>query len=118
MNKKLSSISMVSFIVNALIGIRVMTLSQVTAKYAKNDAWISVILDGFIFALVCNFLFWICEQYQGLNFPQIIEKVLGKVIGKIILICIVAYYIFLTGISIRSFAEGIKTFLLENTLFQ
>jgi spore germination protein len=115
MKDKLKGISMVSIIIHAMIGIRIVTLPRDVAKYAKNDAWISMIIMYFIILATACAFYWIGLQYPGLNFSQINEVVLGKIIAKLIMIVIEIYVISSIGLSLRVFAESIRLFLLDRT---
>jgi spore germination protein len=115
MEDKLKGINMVSILINALIGIRIITLPRDVTKYAKNDAWISMIIMYFVILATAYAFYWIALQYPGLNFSQINEVVLGKVIGKIIMVVIATYIISSLGLSLRVFAESLRLFLLDRT---
>lgn len=115
MQAKLKGINMVSILIHAMIGIRIITLPRDVAKYAKNDSWISMVIMYFLILATGYAFYWIGLQYPGLNFSQINEVVLGKIIGKIIMIVIAIYTISSVGLSLRFFAESIRVFLLDRT---
>jgi spore germination protein len=115
MQDKLKGISMVSILINSLIGIRIITLPRDVARFAKNDAWISMIIMYFIILATAYAFYWIGLQYPGLNFSQINEVVLGKVIGKLIMIAIGVYTISSVGLSLRIFAVSVRLFLMDRT---
>jgi spore germination protein (amino acid permease) len=98
-----------------MIGIRIVTLPRDVARYAKNDAWISMIIVYFVTLATAYAFYWIALQYPGLNFSQINEVVLGKVLGKVIMVAIGVYTISSVGLSLRVFAESIRIFLLDRT---
>ena len=115
MQDKLKGINMVSILIHAMIGIRVVTVPRDVVKYAKNDAWMSMIIIYFLILATAYAFYWIGLQYPRLNFSQINEVVLGKILGKIIMIAIGAYAIFSISLSLRVFAESIRIFLLDRT---
>jgi spore germination protein len=115
MKDKLKGISIVSIIINSMIGIKLVTIPRDVSKYAKNDTWISMILVYFIILATAYAFYWIGLQYPGLNFSQINEVVLGKVVGKIIMLAIALYTISSIGLSLRLFAESVRIFLLDTT---
>jgi spore germination protein (amino acid permease) len=115
MQNKLKGISMVSILIHATIGIRIITLPRDVTKYAKNDAWLSVIVMYFVLLATAYSFYWVSSQYTGLNYSQINEVVLGKIIGKLMLVVIGVYIISTIGLSLRVFAESIRLFLLDRT---
>jgi spore germination protein len=115
MNKKLKGISMLSFVVSGMIGVRLLTIPRDVAIYAKTDSWISLILIGVLSFLNAFALYWLCLKHPGLNFPQINEKVFGKVLGKLAVFIILTYKIATIGLSLRLFNDNVNIFLLENT---
>jgi spore germination protein (amino acid permease) len=115
MQNKLKGINMISILIHATIGIRIITLPRDVAKYAKNDAWLSVIFMYFVLLATAYSFYWIGSQYPGLNYSQINEVVLGKIIGKIMVVVIGVYIISSIGLSLRVFAESVRLFLLDRT---
>lgn len=115
MNKKLKSISMLSFIIHGMIGIELITIPINAVKYAKNDAWLCPVINCIIIFCGLQIMFWICSSYPGLNFAEINEKLYGKVLGKLLILVIIIYNTYASGISLRLFGESINVFLLERT---
>lgn len=115
MNNKLKDVTMLSFVIHAMIGIRLLSLPRDVVKYASNDAWISVIIVYISASLTGYGFYWIGLKYPGLNFSQINEKVLGKLFGKVMMIAIAIYTISTIGLGLRVFADSINLFLLEST---
>ncbi len=115
MKNKLKDINMVSFIVNSMVSIRLLTLPRDVIQYAKNDGWISVLVMGFLSFFIGWFFYWIGNRYKGFNFSQICEKIYGKILAKIIMIGIMLYTLSSFGLGLRTFGDGIKIFLLDKT---
>jgi spore germination protein len=115
MSGKLKGVNMFSFVILSMTGIRLITIPGDVVKYAKTDAWLSVILLS-ILAISNGYVFYfIAAKYPGLNFIQINIRVLGKTIGKVVAV-IICLYIFITnGLSLRLFSTGIKMYLLDKT---
>ncbi|KZL90340.1 GerAB/ArcD/ProY family transporter [Clostridium magnum] len=115
MNKKLESIRMLSIVINAMIGIELITMPSSAVKYAKNDAWLSPLIIGAIILLNTQQGFWVCKQYPELNYAQIMEKLYGRFLGKVFILVNIIYNIYINGISIRLFSESVSMFLLDQT---
>lgn len=115
MKGKLKSKNMFSILVQGLIGIRILTLPRDVIRYAKSDAWLSmIIMYGITLATAYTF-YWISTKYEGLDIAQINNVVFGKFFGRIMLIPITIYGILTVGLSLRLFAYSIKIFLLDKT---
>ena len=115
MKDKLNGISIISFIIHAMVGIRLVTIPRDVVKYAKGDAWISMLPIYFLIIATSYAFYWIGIQYPRLNFSQINEVVLGKFLGKVVMVVIAIYTISSVGLSLRVFAESIRIFLLDRT---
>jgi spore germination protein (amino acid permease) len=115
MKDKLGSASIVAFIVHAMMGIRIITLPRDAVIYAKNDAWISIIVVGILAFINGYFAFYICQKYPGLNYSEIGERVLGKFLGKLLMIVYAINIAIALSLDLRIFAESISIFLLDRT---
>lgn len=115
MMHKLKSVSMISIVTNSLIGVSLLTLPRDIATYAHSDAWISVLIVGLITFLNAYGFYWVAITNPTLNFSQINEKILGKFLGRVVMIVIGIYGSMVIGLSLRLFSESISIFLLENT---
>lgn len=115
MSGKLKGISMLSFVVFSMISIRLIILPADIIKYAKNDAWISVLISAAAAYLTAYIAYYISSKHPGLNFAQIHTKLLGNFFGKLIITGITIYTMISAGISLRLFAASVKMFLLDKT---
>lgn len=115
MNKKLKSVSMFSFVIQGLVGITLLTLPRDVGEFAKNDSWLSIILVGIHVMLNASAFYWLALKYPGLNFSQLNEKLLGKILGKTFMLGMSIYLAITFGLSLRLFGDSISIFLLENT---
>lgn len=115
MDGKLKGVNMFSFVVLSMTSIRLITLPTDIVQYAKTDAWLSVLLLGFLSIINGYIFYYIASKYPNLNFIQINIKVLGKVMGKATALCICIYVFITNGLSLRLFSNSIKVFLLDKT---
>lgn len=115
MHSKLKDVNMMSIVVLSMMSIKLITLPGDVIKYAKNDAWISVLLTGIITYLSAYIVYYIAVKYSGYNFAEINIKVLGPLLGRIPIILITTYAVVSAGISLRLFADSMKEFLLDRT---
>ena len=112
---KLKGINMVSFVVFSMVSIRFIILPGDIIKYAKNDAWISVLVVAVVAYLTGYIAYYIPSKHPGLNFAQIHTKLLGSFFGKLIIAQITIYTIISAGISLRLFSASVKMLLLDRT---
>jgi spore germination protein (amino acid permease) len=115
MKGKLKSKNMFSILVHGLIGIRILTLPRDVIKYAKNDAWLSMVIMYGITLVTAYTFYWITTRYKELDIAQITVVVFGKFFGRIMLIPIFLYGTLTIGLSLRLFSYSIKLFLLDKT---
>lgn len=115
MKGKLKSKNMFSILVQALIGVRILTLPGDVIRYAKSDSWLSMIIVYITTLATAYSFYWISTKYRGLDLAQIHTRVFGKFFGRILLIPTVIYTTLMVGLSVRLFSYSIKTFLLDKT---
>ncbi|MBS4539068.1 endospore germination permease [Clostridium sp. D2Q-11] len=115
MNKQLESINIIAFIINGVLSIRLLTLPREIGEHAKNNGWMSVLLMGAYIFFVGYVFFWVGTKHKDLTFSQICEKVLGKFIGKIVILGIGVYTIVSVGLGLRIFGDAIQIYLLDKT---
>lgn len=115
MKGKLKSANMFSILIQGLMGIRVLSLPRDVIGYAKNDAWISMLIMYAITLVTAYAFYWTTTKYKELDAAQMHIAVFGGFLGRIFLIPIIFYIIITVGLSLRLFAYSIKIFLLDKT---
>lgn len=104
MNEKITDKQATSIIVLSILGSSVVLG---TARSAKADAWISIII-----ALIISLIITLCHarllnNFYGKNYFEICEIVFGKVFGKIFIIMYIGYALFINALIIRDIGEFI-----------
>ena len=112
---QLSSIDMMTFLIQASIGVRLLRLPNVLAEVAANDSWISVILGGLLALVLGLTLYWLGLKHPGLNGSEITLKLTGNLIGKCALMLIAINVVGSLGLSLEVFSSSVKLFLLDKT---
>ncbi|AKL95847.1 spore germination protein [Clostridium aceticum] len=115
MKDQLEDVNMLSFVVHTMVGVRLLTLPKDIVEHAQNDGWASIALATLVSFVIGFAFYWMGKKYSRLNISQIAEVVLGRFLGKIIMIAIAVYLIFSIGLSLRAFADSVKLFLLDMT---
>lgn len=82
---------------------------------AKQDVWLAIIIAIGIFSLVIPVYGRICSLYPGKNLYQIMEKLFGKVAGKIMSLIFIWYAFFLGALVLRNISEFVRTVSLPET---
>ncbi|ALS21404.1 MULTISPECIES: GerAB/ArcD/ProY family transporter [Paenibacillus] len=92
----------------------ILTAPTITYIFAKQDLWISPIwaFSGLIAVYVALRLH---NMYPGLNISQASERIVTRLLGKIIGIMFSFFYLYLNGIIVREYGEFVVGAFLLNT---
>ncbi|KAJ53473.1 spore germination protein (amino acid permease) [Clostridium tetanomorphum] len=82
-------------LIGSMIGIGVLSLPNDVIKIAKQDAWISVILGAAYPLYVMFFSSYISKKYPKENILIISQKFLGNILGNIVNIIFLIYFLLL-----------------------
>lgn len=104
MNETITDKQAISIIFLSILGSSVVLG---TARPAKTDAWISIILAVIISLIIGLCYARLLSNFHGKNFFEICEIVFGKVFGKIIIIIFIWYSLFINALIIRDIGEFI-----------
>ena len=117
MNKgfELNSFDMVSFLIQAMIGIRLLTLPREIARWVQQESWIPMLIGAAVVMVLSYMLYWLGIQYPGKNGSQIFVDVFGEKIGLVGLIAIGFHTVGSMGLGLRIFGSSLKLFLLPYT---
>jgi spore germination protein len=106
----------VVIISNFILGIGILTLPRtVTEKVKTPDGWITIILGGIIALVVAIIMVKLAERFPGKSIFQYSNEITGKVIGSVVSLCIIIYYLTLSSFELRAMSETTRLFLLEGT---
>lgn len=87
------------------------------ARDAKQDAWIAILIGGmgavFIFRFIYGTFFYLNQEDP--TFYDTIERLLGKKLGKALILIYAAYFIFITFFILRDIVEIIELYILNRT---
>ncbi|SFA89500.1 MULTISPECIES: GerAB/ArcD/ProY family transporter [unclassified Bacillus (in: firmicutes)] len=106
----------VMFISNFIFGAGILTLPRITTEKIKTpDSWIAVIVSGIFIMFMVFLIFKLCQRYPSETFYQFNQKLIGKWLGSLLSLIVVAYYIGLSAFEVRAMAETTRLFLLQGT---
>lgn len=117
MNKidKFGNYEAMSLIILLLLTKIFYTSTSVVVKAEGTAAWYVTLISCFVGVFFFFLLYLLMKRFPGKNIMQIFEIVLGKVIGKIIIICFSAYLLYYAASNLREFVEMIKAYNLPYT---
>jgi spore germination protein len=111
----ITSVQLLAFFICAIIGTGILTLPRETADIAKQDAWISVLMGGFLLMASVWLAISITRLYPQDTFDRYIKKILGPLLGQVVLFYMTFFLIMVTSFEIRQFVTVIKLFILDQT---
>jgi spore germination protein (amino acid permease) len=109
-NRKISP-SLVFFIISTMqAGIGILGFQRIIAMTAGYDAWMSIIIAGFIINIVVWMMFKMNEIAEG-DIVSIHSFILGKKISKLISSLFVIYFCLLSVVILRNFVEIVQVWM-------
>lgn len=113
--KKITQVQLFFIIIQAQVGIGIISLPSSVAKYSKGDAWISVILAG-VFALICILLMWLLNRrFPTLTIFEMMNDIVGKYIAWFIKIAYIAYFFSVATLTVLRFVQTVNLWVLPRT---
>ncbi|MED0676637.1 GerAB/ArcD/ProY family transporter [Aneurinibacillus thermoaerophilus] len=98
------------------IGVSILVLPRIVVdKSGTSDAWISVLLGGFLSLFFGYVAAKLSQQFPGQTFYQYNQIIAGRFIGTILSIALIIYFILITGYQVRILGETIRLHVLEKT---
>ncbi|MBG9564500.1 endospore germination permease [Brevibacillus agri] len=111
---KISSAQMGKMVFLAIVASAVTVVPSYTGKYAENDLWLSPFLASLIGFFTVYIAFALNRLYPQQTVIQYSTDIIGKVPGKIFGLLLLFFYVHMTGLIARGYAE----FIIGNFLPQ
>lgn len=103
-------------VTNFILGTGILTLPRTSVEKVKTpDIWITVILGGLMAMIAGVIIVKLSQQFPKKTFYQYSQEIVGKWAGGLFSLLIVCYFLTTSAFQIRSMAEVIQFFLLEDT---
>ena len=112
---KISSFQMAFMMYPTIVATAILGVPSITAKYAKNDLWLSPILASLIGYVTVYIAYKLHQLYPKQTVIQFSEQIMGRFAGKILGFLFLFFYIQVTGQVIRAYGEFIVDSFLVNT---
>lgn len=97
------------------IGSSILIIPSSLAGEAKQDAWLAATLAGMIGILLVFFYSLFIKKFPHLTFVEINEKILGKLIGKIVSLSFFCFTFLLSALVLRNIGDFFTTQILIET---
>lgn len=110
---KISSMQMGMMMYLSIIATAILTVPSITAKYAKQDLWLSPIWASIVGFLTIIIVIHLSKRFPQQTFFQICEQTIGKLTTKLIGLLYFAFLLVATGQITRTYAEFIKVFFAK-----
>ncbi|WP_347552975.1 spore germination protein (plasmid) [Pseudalkalibacillus hwajinpoensis] len=103
-------------LINYTLGVGILTLPRTTAQEVQTpDIWITVLLGGLISLLVAIIHVNLSQRFPGKTFYQYTQTLVGKIIGKLLGLFVLGYFLILSAFEVRTVAEVTGFYLLDGT---
>jgi spore germination protein KB len=112
---KISALQMAVMIYPTIVATIILIVPNVTAKYAKNDLWLTPILASVIGYVTVYLACKLHQLYPKQTVIQFSEQIVGRFAGKMLGVLFLLFYIQGTGHTLRSYSEFIVESFLGNT---
>lgn len=102
-------------LIHAQVGVGMITLASDVHVDAKTSSWISVLLGGIFVQLLIFIYGFLMKRFPNKTLFDMIKIVFGNIIGKLIIIMYVLYFIILIVLLLSKFIVIIKTWMMPIT---
>ncbi|WP_157685592.1 GerAB/ArcD/ProY family transporter [Paenibacillus donghaensis] len=113
--KKITRGQLFLFIIQAQIGVGILSLPNKLNETAKGGGGLSVLVAGVITQLVIILLWVLLKKFPGLNLFGICIKLGGPIIGSLLIILYIGYFILLGSNIMLSAVEVLRRWMLQTT---
>jgi spore germination protein KB len=112
---KISAQQMAIMMYPVIVGTGIISVPAVTAKYAKNDLWISPLWASLLGFITVYTAFQLHKLYPRQTIIQYSEHIIGKIPGKILGIIYLVFYLQMNAGGIRIYGDFVTGAILVKT---
>ncbi|MEH7419089.1 endospore germination permease [Neobacillus drentensis] len=106
---------LVFMIIQAQIGVGILSLPHDVALIAKQDGWMSTLIAGVISQGII-FSYWgLCRRFPSLSLYQILPELLGKFAGKLLMLCYALYFMVTGSLVLARYSDILDKWILPRT---
>ncbi|WP_342044523.1 GerAB/ArcD/ProY family transporter [Bacillus sp. OTU530] len=112
---KITSKQLVFMIIQAQIGVGILSLPHNVALVAKQDGWISTLIAGGITQVIIWAMWGLCRRFPSLSLYQILPNILGGVVGKLFTLSYVLYFTVTGSLVLARYSDILDKWILPRT---
>jgi spore germination protein (amino acid permease) len=112
---KITNTQLIFMIIQAQIGVGILSLPHDVAVVAKQDGWISTLIAGLISQAIIIMIWLLCRRFPSLSLYQLIPKLLGKILGKVLILCYSMYFMITGSLVLARYNDIIDKWILPRT---
>ncbi|UKS28748.1 spore germination protein [Paenibacillus sp. HWE-109] len=112
---KISSTQLAFFTIQTAIGEGALTLPFTLHAISSGDGWISLLLAGLTTQIIIVLIWGICRRYPELTLMDILPKLVGKLVGRVISVLFIAYFTALASIVLLNYTRIISSWIFPTT---
>ncbi|UNK16381.1 spore germination protein [Paenibacillus sp. N3/727] len=113
--KMLSKLQFFFFIIQAQIGVGVLSIPHELNNNAMGGSGLSVLIAGFVTQMIIFILWFLLKKYPGLSLFHICLKLCGPVIGRLLIVCYIGHFILLAANILLSTVDVLQSWILLST---
>lgn len=115
MTKQINTFQLALILAHAQIGVGMITLANDVHEVAKTDSWLSILMAGVIIQLLIFLYGSIMKRFPNETFFEVLELMVGKVIGKITNLIYIVYFIAIGSLLLAKYAVILKSWMMPLT---
>jgi spore germination protein (amino acid permease) len=112
---KITNKQLVFMIIQAQIGVGILSLPHNVALVAKQDGWISTLIAGVITQVIIWAMWGLCRRFPSLSLYQILPNILGGVVGKLFTLSYVLYFTVTGSLVLARYSDILDKWVLPRT---
>lgn len=112
---KITPAQLMVLVIQSQIGVSILFLPSMVEAAARNDAWISVILAGFVSSFLLLIMWALSRRFPALTLFEYLPLLLGKVVGKIVNFVFAMMLILECSLILVLFADVVRDWIFSST---
>jgi len=100
---------------SAIVGITVLSLPRIATQAAGTDGVVAILAAGIVSAVVLMLIVMLSSKFPQDTIIEYSSKIITPLPGKLTGIIFFIYFLFISGVVLRNFADVIKGFILRQT---
>ncbi|GGB69299.1 GerAB/ArcD/ProY family transporter [Fictibacillus barbaricus] len=114
---KLSNVQIFWILTTHALGVTLMLTIRQTISISRQDAWISVLIGGAFSLLIVYVAVKLSQMFPKMTFVEYTQLLLGKKLGKLVLLLYFAQWYTVNGVILREFSELMKLTMPQTPTF-